>query len=98
MIIYHSIINGNFRIINILHRKKLKYGNLLCISSDKFNNLFWATVSDRGDDDSLLKHKPRPRIYIKIISNNNFEINGLKKGIKYDMVESPEIFFESYVY
>lgn len=109
MIIYLLIIIGNFRIF-FLYRKKLSYGSLLCVSDDGFKNFFWVTITEsyskknnknnqEGDfNEELLNHKPRPRVYVKIISNNiNFKYKGFERGIKYEMAESPEIFFESYV-
>lgn len=78
---------------NWKYTKRLQYGTLVCLSSDNFDNFFWAVVVEHNDN--FKKHKPRPRLCIEILSDNsNVQI---KLGVNYIMAEAPSIFFDSYV-
>lgn len=79
---------------NWKYTKRLQYGTLVCLSSDNFDNFFWAVVVEHNDN--FKKHKPRPRLCIQILSDNsNIQI---KLGVNYIMAEAPSIFFDSYVF
>lgn len=82
------------------NRERLKYGSLLCISPDNYKTLIWCTVANRKSlEDERSKSNERSQITVKVISSSSSNVNSkLQCGINYQMAESPEVFFEAYVY
>lgn len=69
--------------------KRLIYGTLLCLSSDDFKTMIWATVVNR--DVAMLKTNKQ----IDIRFPSGYEANFIPENV-YTMVESSATYFEAY--
>ena len=70
--------------------KRLTYGNLLCLSEDNFNTLFFATIAERNVDD-LKEHE----LTVSLIGKAAQDASLTTKGKVYEMFESPS-YYEAY--